>query len=508
MRPHPRRRQARPSVPFRLVGRLLVVLLVDARRAARAELAAARLHAGGPVGGARPRGGDRRRQLGAVAAADPDRPAVHRRHTRARGPGAERRDRPGRVGAARRRRDRGLLGGAGGRARHDDPDDGDRRRARARPRRPLVPPRHRPPGPPLEAGRGDRRARRRVPRDRRARARRPAAGDARRQRARARALGARARLPARALGDRLVLADRRLPGRAAARQQLRHARVPLVGEGQRPRDRHQPPEGRGRDRAPPVRRPRAAVRRRGEPGQHPLRRRAAQHAHDEHGARPRPPGPARAGLLRLLRQPVWRRTDRAAGDRRDLHRALLGHPAGPPRRPAADQAQLRVRARALVRDRDPARPAGRGRHVRRARRPARDLHDVPGLRRGRAPLRDRAPGHAGGPAAGRPRDRADRRGRPARPAALRADRALRSRPESGRDVPAALRRRARGRRQAPFRRRGPRRGRPQRRRPGVVQRQRGRGRVARHAGRTRRAHGGRQADRGAGGRRDACPRSR
>ena len=52
--------------------------------------------------------------------------------------------------------------------------------------------------------------------------------------------------------------------------------------------------------------------------------------------------------------------------------------------------------------------------VRRARRPARDLHDVPGLRRGRAPLRDRAPGHAGGAAAGRPRDRADRRGRRAR----------------------------------------------------------------------------------------------
>ena len=34
-----------------------------------------------------------------------------------------------------------------------------------------------------------------------------------------------------ALGDRLVLADRRLPGRAAARQRPRHARVPLVGEG-------------------------------------------------------------------------------------------------------------------------------------------------------------------------------------------------------------------------------------------------------------------------------------
>ena len=49
------------------------------------------------------------------------------------------------------------------------------------------------------------------------------------------------------------------------------------------------------------------LRRRREPREHPLRRRAALHADDEHGARPRPPGAARAGLLRLLRQPVRRR---------------------------------------------------------------------------------------------------------------------------------------------------------------------------------------------------------
>ena len=93
---------------------------------------------------------------------------------------------------------------------HDD----RRRRARARPRRPLVPPHRRPPGQARQAGRADRRPRARVPRDRRPRARRAAARAARRQRARARALDARRRLPPPALGDRLVLADRRLPGRA------------------------------------------------------------------------------------------------------------------------------------------------------------------------------------------------------------------------------------------------------------------------------------------------------
>ena len=39
--------------------------------------------------------------------------------------------------------------------------------------------------------------------------------------------------PPRRLGDRLVVADRRLPGGPAARRQPRHARLPLVGEGPR-----------------------------------------------------------------------------------------------------------------------------------------------------------------------------------------------------------------------------------------------------------------------------------
>ncbi len=106
-----------------------------------------------------------------------------------------------------------------------------------------------------------RRARRDLPRDRRPRPRGAAARDARRKRPDARALAARRHPSLRALGDRLVVADRRLPGRPAARQQRRHARVPLVGEGPRQGDRHEPPARRGGARAAALGRPRAASRR-------------------------------------------------------------------------------------------------------------------------------------------------------------------------------------------------------------------------------------------------------
>ena len=119
--------------------------------------------------------------------------------------------------------------------------------------------------------------------------------------------------PADRVGDRLVLADRRLPGGAAARLQRRHAGVSLVGEGPRRRDRHQPSEGRGGDRAARIERARPAARRRRQPREHPLRRRAAQPADDEHGAEARPPGPDRPGLLRLLREPLQRHAHVRAG---------------------------------------------------------------------------------------------------------------------------------------------------------------------------------------------------
>ena len=101
-------------------------------------------------------------------------------------------------------------------------------------------------------------------------------------------VGARGLAPPPTLGDRLVLADRRLPGRTAPRLERGHAGLPLVGEGAGPGDRHQPPPRCRRARAAALRRPRAAARRRRQPRQHPLRRRRALDADDEHGASPPP----------------------------------------------------------------------------------------------------------------------------------------------------------------------------------------------------------------------------
>ena len=84
------------------------------------------------------------------------------------------------------------------------------------------------------------------------------------------------------LGDRLVVADRRLPGRPAPRRQRRHAGLPLVGEGPRRGDGDEPAARRDGARAPPLQRSRAAVRRRGQPRQHPLRRRAPPPPDHEH----------------------------------------------------------------------------------------------------------------------------------------------------------------------------------------------------------------------------------
>ena len=184
-------------------------------------------------------------------------------------------------------------------------------------------------------------------------------------------------------------------------------------------------------------------------------------------------------------------------DRRGLHRALVGDPAGPPRRAPADQARLEVRARARLRDGHPARPAGRGGDRRRARRPAGGLHDVPGLRRGRAPLRassarTRSRCCAGSTrrSTGSPPRSSTRRGRTGSscsPTTARA-RARRSSQRYGEgleDVVAPLRRRARS---APRTRTATR---------GCASFNAGvsRGRRARHAGRPRGAHRGGQAAR-------------
>jgi hypothetical protein len=171
--------------------------------------------------------------------------------------------------------------------------------------------------------------------DRRARPRRAAAGDARRQRADDGPLAALGRLRAALLGDRLVLADRRLPGGDPARRQPRHAGLPLVGEGAGAGDRHQPPTRRRRDRAPPLRRQRPAARRRRQPREHPQRRRAALDADDEHRAQP--PPAARPRLQRLLRPPLRGRPHDRPRPRRHRPRAPRRPRPGPRRRPPADR---------------------------------------------------------------------------------------------------------------------------------------------------------------------------
>ena len=208
----------------------------------------------------------------------------------------------------------------------------------------------------------------------------------------ARALGARRRLPARSAG-RPTGPRRPAPARPGCCTATTTT-CPRSAGGRRTRGRaivtNHPRDAAEIERRQ-LQRPRAALRRRRQPREHPLRRRAAQHADDEHRARPRPPGPARAGLLRLLRQPVRRRAHAAARDRRGLHRALRrrssrsaatcarGSSATGSTRSCArtrPSIQLDLQVAAVTAD-VLAGPPG-------------DLHDVPGLRRGRAPLGHRA----------------------------------------------------------------------------------------------------------------------
>ena len=229
----------------------------------------------------------------------------------------------------------GVLGGDRDHDRDQRPDRdlllaaGDRRG------RHLVPERRRPSGAASQRLGRHRCARDRLPRDRRPRPRCPSPGDRRRQRPPPGRLAAGRIAPARALGNRLVIPDRRLPGRAPARQQRRHARLPLVGEGPRHRDRHQSPPRRRGARAPPLRREGTAPRRRRQPRQHPLRRRAALDADDEHRADP--PTADRARLLRLLRPALRGRPHLRPGAGRHRARAPRRPQPGARRRPAADR---------------------------------------------------------------------------------------------------------------------------------------------------------------------------
>ena len=183
-------------------------------------------------GSAPRRGGDRGAQR--------DPPADHRRDSaaadaRLRVPGDSRARRP--HAARGRRSDRWtherrqlLVGAPRGlpRLRGDARDRGHRRCRRRQ--RVLVPRRPADRAPDRDA-RPHRRARDRLPRDRRAGAPRAAPCDAGRQRPAHGPLAGRGRVRPERVGDRPLLADRREPGRDPARVQRRHPGLPVGREG-------------------------------------------------------------------------------------------------------------------------------------------------------------------------------------------------------------------------------------------------------------------------------------
>ena len=104
--------------------------------------------------------------------------------------------------------------------------------------------------------------------------------------------------PALRVGDRPLVADRRLPVRAAARLQRRHPRLPLGGEGVGPHHDLLGAGGLRPHRGAALHRPRAAGRRRRQPQQPALRRRRPGDPHREpDGGRRRRPIPGYRAYL-------------------------------------------------------------------------------------------------------------------------------------------------------------------------------------------------------------------
>ena len=171
---------------------------------------------------------------------------------------------------------------------------------------------------------------------------------------------------------------------------------------------------------------------------------------------------ANPGLPRLPRRRLQRHAHLRALLLRGDPRALRRGAAAPARRAAARAplAQLRVHALRPLRVR--ARLHRAQHHQRHDDGRAGGLRVLRRLRRGRAPLRPRARGHDGGAAQARPAVRAHRARPAVRRAPLRDRRALRPRPDAGRDLPAAQRLRAR--RAGGAQPAGRRRGEPRRRR--------------------------------------------
>ena len=242
-------------------------------------------------------GGPRRPQRLDLAAPDPVRAAHHGVDGRARGARAQRGVRLARRLDHRRglRRRRGLAGNparslAHARVRRRDRDPLGRRRPGLLPERRQAPD--------AEGGRhgvGDPGSR--LPRDRRARIRRPPARAPRRERTAPRPLDRGRDAPPRQVGDGLVVADRRRADRSPARLERGHSRVPLVGQGARPHGRVLRAEGRPGDREAAVDGQGAPARGRREPLEHVLGRRAALVLDDLHAATGRtgtPSAPAQA----------------------------------------------------------------------------------------------------------------------------------------------------------------------------------------------------------------------
>ena len=285
-----------------------------------------------------------------------------------------------------------------------------------------------------------RRARDRVPRDRRPRAPGAAPCDAGRQRAAHGPLGGGGGLSADRMGARPLVPDGGEPGGDPARVERGHPGISLGGEGDREGDDLLGARGLRRDRATARLGQGAAPERRGEPRQPALGAggRGDPHREPDRGRETREPG-----LPDVLRERLQRdagaRAVRLGADHR-MDRRSAGETA---RRPAArsQRRDLSVHAGRDVRRR--ARPHRPGRAHGHDERSARDLRDLLELRRGRPPLRPRACRHARGAAQARPPVRSHRARPTLRTAPVRDRGALGLRPDPGRDVQAAKRPRAR-----------------------------------------------------------------
>ena len=236
------------------------------------------------------------------------------------------------------------------------------------------------------------------------------------------------------------------PGRAAARQQPRHPGVPVVRPRAGPAPRRQPARGRRDHRGPGQQRPWAARRRRRQHLQPVLRRRRDLPAHDER-AQGGDEGPRPVAVVRRLLHPPGRHPEGRHHDhRRDGQGGVPGPAPGAPWRRAADRPRRRLRRAARGHQRLPARPQRRPRGRGDDEGLQGDLRRLRRLRRDRPPRRRDPLGVARGVLRARRRAAQHRAGHHRRhhPAAVPRGARVRPRAEPGRDVPAALRRLARG----------------------------------------------------------------